>query len=88
MPLCRDCEHCQPDDDNEKHPYANARCERLTYVDLVSGETRNEFCGAARGPLGDCKVEGLLFLPRLDDAADPPRTGSAGPSDAAAAVLE
>lgn len=71
MPLCRDCAHCVPDLD-ARHPYIDARCERLTYADLVSGETRLSLCATSRSTLDkDCGLEGKLFLAKAAfEAAD------------------
>lgn len=67
MRLCKDCEHFQPNDGG----YFGARCERLTYVSLVTGQIIHEFCADARATLGgDCGPDGKLFIPRLVEIAD------------------
>ena len=66
MPLCRDCEHCAPDQD-ARDPFDWARCERLTSPDLVRGGDKPGFCDVERAPLGRCGPEGKFFLPLLED---------------------
>lgn len=61
MPYCRDCTNCLPHDGLVDD---RARCQALTYVDLVTGETKNQFCSDARTVLmGDCGPDARLFVP-------------------------
>lgn len=75
MPLCRDCEHCSPNHNNASDPYDLARCERLTFPNLVAGGERPGFCRDERSAIGRCGPDGKFFLAVL---ADEPTAATVG----------